>query len=118
MKAIVKGIDIGSHISFDVYRPEDEACFGLWLNVQVGPDGEEGGHLYQILVCTPDWIKREYLPSGTVWGRHMLIMSNYDGARIKREISAYVEGCAGSDFWELAQKVARIGAWEFEDYQV
>lgn len=117
MRAIVKSIDTASHIAFDTYCPEDETCFGLWLTVQVGQDGEAGGHLYQILVCTPDWIKTEYLHSGAVWGRHMLIVPRYDRERIKSEISQYVEGCTGRDFWELAQKVARIGAWEFEDYQ-
>ncbi|MGE1005651.1 immunity 8 family protein [Ralstonia pseudosolanacearum] len=117
MKAIVKSIDTGSHVAFDKYRPDDETCFGLWLTVLVGPDDEEGGHLYRILVCTADWIKRECLHSGAVWGRHMLIVLCYDRDRIESEIAQYVDGCTGKDFWELAQKVARIGAWEFEDYQ-
>lgn len=117
MKAIVKSIDTGSHVAFDKYWPEDETCFGLWLTVQVGPDNEEGGHLYQILACTPDWIKKEYAQEGTVWGRHMLIVFHFDHDRIESEITRYIEGCTGKDFWELAQKVARIGAWEFEDYQ-
>ncbi|APR39179.1 MULTISPECIES: immunity 8 family protein [unclassified Paraburkholderia] len=117
MKAIVKSIDTGSHVAFDKDLPEDQMCFGFWVTVQVGPDNEEGGHLYQILVCTPDWIKTKYLHAGAVWGRHMLIVSHYDCDRIKSEIARYVEGCTGKNFWELAQKVARIGAWEFEDYQ-
>lgn len=47
----------------------------------------------------------------------MLIVLCYDRDRIESEIAQYVDGCTGKDFWELAQKVARIGAWEFEDYQ-
>ena len=117
MKAIVKGIDIGGHIGFDQYWPEDPSCFGLWLTVQVGPDDEEGGHLYQILACTPAGITREYGQTGAIWGRHMLIVFDFDPERIKSEITRYVNGCTGKDFWEVAQKVARIGAWEFEDYQ-
>jgi hypothetical protein len=117
MKAIVKNIDLGSHIGFDEYCPEEEECFGLWLTVLVGPDNEEGGHLYQILVCTPDWITKKYHHTEAVWGRHMLIVFRYDSGHIRREIERYVEGCIGKDFGEIAQKVARIGAWEFEDYQ-
>ncbi len=117
MKAIVKGIDTNSHISFDAYCPEDVECFGLWITVMVGPDSEDGGHLYQVLVCTPDWIKQECLRVGAMWGRHMLIISSYDKNQIRNEIERYVQGCTGKDFWDIAQKVARIGAWEFEDYQ-
>jgi len=120
MKAIVKNIDLGSHVGFDEYCPEEEECFGLWITVHVGPDDEEGAHLYQILVCTPDWITKKYRHehrhTGAVWGRHMLIVFRYDPDHIRREIERYVEGCTGKDFWEVAQKVARIGAWEFEDY--
>lgn len=117
MKAIVKNIDLGSHIGFDEYCPEEDECFGLRLTVHVGPNDEEGVHLYQILVCTPEWIEKEYHHAGAVWGRHMLIVFRYDRERIKREIERYVEGCTGKDFGEIAQKVARIGAWEFEDYK-
>lgn len=117
MKAIVKNIDTGSDVAFDAYHPADEECFGRWLTVLVGPENEEGGHLYQVLACTPEWIQREFLHTGAVWGRHMLIVSRYDQGRIRRELDHYVEGCTGDNFWEIAQKVARIGAWEFEDYQ-
>jgi hypothetical protein len=117
MKAIIKSIDINSHIGFDEYCPENEECFGLWLTINVGPDDEEGGHLYQILVCTPDCMKNEFLHTGVAWGRNTLIVTRYDHDRIVSEIKRYVEGCIGNDFWEIAQKVARIAAWEFEDYQ-
>ncbi|WP_199545306.1 immunity 8 family protein [Paraburkholderia kururiensis] len=117
MKAIVKNIDLNSEVAFSAYRPADEECFGLWITVLVGPEGKESGHLYQVLVCTPGWIRREYLHTGAVWERHMLIISRYDHSRIRSELDRYVEGCTGKDFWEIAQKAARIGAWEFEDYK-
>jgi hypothetical protein len=117
MKAVLKSIDTGGQIAFESYWPEDLECFGLWLTVLTGPDDSEGGHLYQILVCTPEWIKKECLDRGAVWGRHMLIVPSFDPDQIKSEIVQYVEGCTGKDFGEIAQKVARIGAWEFEDYQ-
>ncbi|QOT80092.1 hypothetical protein F7R26_021630 [Cupriavidus basilensis] len=86
---------------------------------RVGSDDEEGGggHLYQILACTPARITREYGQAGAIWGRHMLIVFEFDPERIKSEITRYVNGCTGKDFSEMAQKVPRIGAWEFEDYQ-
>lgn len=117
MKAVIKSIDLNDAIGFDQYWPDDEQCFGIWLTVQIGPDDQEGGHLFQILVCTPDWIKSNYFSHGAVWGRHMLIVFEYDKDLIVKEISNYVDGCSGKEFWDVAQKLSRIGAWEFEDYE-
>lgn len=119
MKACVKGIDLNSHVGFEEYCPEDGEYFGLWVTITIGPDDEEGGHLYQMLVCTPKWLRNEFLPQhgGCAWGRHMLIISHYDRELIKSEIKHYVENCTGDNFWEMAQKVARVAFWEFEDYQ-
>jgi hypothetical protein len=117
MKIIVKNIDIGGPIPFDEFCPEDAGCFGLWITALIGPDCEEGGHLFQILVCTPEWIRKEYLARGAVWGRYMLIVSCFDHEQVRNEIARYLVGCSGKGFWEMAQKIARIGAWEFEDYQ-
>jgi hypothetical protein len=119
MKAIIKNIDLGSNVGFEEYSPDEATCFGVWIFLTAGPDDAEGGHLFDILVCTPDWLKKVYLSQqgGAVWGRHMLIVFRYDPEQIKNEISKYLEQCEGKDFWEMAQKIARIGFWEFEDYK-
>lgn len=118
MKAIVKGIFLMSaDVLLEDYCPDDPKCFGLWIDLNIGPDNEEGAHNYQVLVCTPDWIKGECYGQKAVWGRHRLIVCEYDLELIKEQIRHYVENCSGKDFWEMAQKVARIAAWEFEDYQ-
>jgi len=64
MKAVIKSIDLNDATGFDQYWPDDEKSFEIWLAVQVGPDDQEGGHLFQILVCTPDWIKKSIAPRG------------------------------------------------------
>ncbi|QEY65370.1 hypothetical protein FXN65_26155 [Metapseudomonas lalkuanensis] len=117
MKAILKSIDMNGLVGFDDFQPEDEKDFGVWLTVQVGPDDQDGGHLFQIFICTPNWLKKECLSLGAVWGRHMLIVCEYDRGLIVKSISKYIESCTGDDFWGGAQKISRIGAWEFEDYQ-
>jgi hypothetical protein len=117
MKAIVKSMWIDSATqSLETYCPEDPKCFGLWVEMRVGPDNEEGAHDYRFIVCTPDWIKQEYGWEKSVWGRHMLIVFNYDLNLIAERVRSYVESCTGKDFWEMAQKISRIALWEFEDY--
>jgi hypothetical protein len=47
-----------------------------------------------------------------------LIVKDYDPSLIKKLVRKFVERWSGESWHEVAQKVARIGAWEFEDYPV
>lgn len=115
LRVVVKSIYVGDNIPLKSFCPDSKDCFGVWVSVQIGPDIEEKIFVYQILVCTPSWIAKEYQSHGAVWGRHMLIVFEYDQKHIQGEIEKYVARCTGKSFWEIAQKIARVGAWEFED---
>ena len=117
MKAVLKELDTNGPISFDLFCPKESDLFGLWITLHIGPSDAEGAHLYQLLICTPDWLKQKSNESGAVWGRHMLIVPKFNKDRIRSEIERYIESCEGSDFWEIAQQIARVAAWEFEDYR-
>jgi hypothetical protein len=99
------------------YWPEDASCFGFLVEAQIGPENEKGAEIFQITVCTPDWIKKSYSEQKAVWGHHMLIVFEYDFSAIESEIIRYVQRFSGDDWPALALKLSRIGAWEFEDYQ-
>lgn len=116
MKAQLKEI-ISPDIDFKTYWPEVEDEFGFLLEATIGPDNDEGGHDYQIFVCTPKWLLKEHKKDDLVWGRHMLIAFDYDLSRIKGKITEYCDQCTGNDWPEIARKLARIGHWEFEDYR-
>jgi hypothetical protein len=119
MKAIVKSMWVDSPtINLDNYFPEDPESFGLWIEFRAGPEDSCGADDYRILVCTPDWIKQACRHEKVVSGRHMLIVLEYDIEEIKSAIDRSVEECNGRDFEEMANKIARFAAWEFEDYKV
>lgn len=99
------------------FRPDDPDCFGLYIRLMVGFKGGKGAESFDLLVCTPSWISAQYAGEGWVWGRHMLIVLEYDFGLIRKVIESYIERCSGSDWQEVATKVSAIGAWEFEDYQ-
>ena len=48
-------------------------------------------------------------------GRHYLITNSFDAAQIRALITKLIQRFQGSNWPEVAQKVARFGYWEFED---
>jgi hypothetical protein len=115
LRVVVKSIYVEDKVPLKSFFPENKDCFGAWVFVQIGPDIEKNDFVYQILVCTPNWIERKYQSLGAVWGRHMLIVFQYDPKHIQSEIEKYVAQRTGKSFWEIAQKISRVGVWEFED---
>ena len=47
----------------------------------------------------------------------MLIVHDYSLPSIEEHIHTYVAQCDGHDWNAIAGKLARMFAWEFEDYQ-
>lgn len=117
MRAVLKGMrSLELEEPLEKYCPDDPVNFGTWIRLMIGPENSTGSESFDILVCTPDWIKVQYEIERAIWGRHMLIVLEYNFDLIKTEVNHYIENCTGSDWGVIAQKLSRIGKWEFEDY--
>ncbi|MFE8730822.1 Imm8 family immunity protein [Aeromonas hydrophila] len=46
-----------------------------------------------------------------------MLVRKYDLAEITKTITDYIDQCEGNDWMEIAQKLSRVFAWEYEDYQ-
>jgi Immunity protein 8 len=99
------------------FWPDDESNFGISIRLMIGSEDNSGSESFDILVCTPDWIKTQYADEKCVWGRHMLIVLEYDLELIRQEVDRYIAGCTGEDWQAIARKLSSMGAWEFEGYQ-
>ena len=117
MKAQLKSIDLSRTVSFDDFHPEGPDNFSIWATAHVGPVGATSADLFQIEICTPRYLAHKVSSEGPTLGRHMLIVLTYDAALIRSTLERYIETCVGADWAEVGAKVARIGSWEFEDYQ-
>ena len=85
----------------------------------IGPEGLDAAESFDVEICTPAWIakrhdSRDY--PDVVLGRHMLIVFAYELEKIRDAIAQYCERCSGDTWMDIAPKLARLGAWEFEDY--
>lgn len=98
------------------FWPEHINNFGISIRLMIGPENSKASESFDILVCTPDWIKDQFKEERCTWGLHMLIVLEYDLSLIRTEVDRYLARCTGEDWSEVAKKLSRMGAWEFEGY--
>jgi Immunity protein 8 len=116
VQAIRKG-----HFSPDIddlstYSPSIPGNFGFLLQLLIGPSDQKGFESFNVMVCTPDWLVQHHNQEDVIIGRHYLIVFEYNYERIIKRIDKYLQNCTGSSWVEVAQRVGRLGRWEFEDY--
>ncbi|MFC4435992.1 immunity 8 family protein [Cupriavidus respiraculi] len=111
--AVVKGITCDQS-DLASYSPPDPTCFTLTLRVHIGLADTAGADDFECHVCTPTWLIQTV--SGPTWVRHLMIVPEYDLGKIEGAIHGYVASCAGENWPNIASKLARVFAWEFEDY--
>ena len=98
------------------YFPPQFDNFCILLKLMIGPTDREGYESFDIQVCTPKWLEMNIRENGCIIGRHFLIVLEYEYEYILSKLRCLVEACEGKDWAELAQKISRLGYWEFEDY--
>lgn len=114
MKATLKSI---SSDDYDLgrYYPENEEIFSLRLLIRIGTADSDGADNFDLFVCTPEWLcKHRWVPELM---RHTLLVRKYDLDEITRTITDYIDQCEGNDWMDIARKLSRVFAWEYEDYQ-
>lgn len=106
-------------LDFDLnsYWLDEFDNFVFWVRAMIGPDTEEGAESFDMQICTPTWLISQHSESEVIFGRHMLIVFEYNLDRIKSKVSRYCDSCSGKDWPEIVEKLSRIGYWEFEDYK-
>jgi len=118
IKAVLRDLHSPDASDLKSYVPDEPTCFSILLQVFVGSDDSPGQDSFDVVVCTPTWLAKKVLPGegGILVGRHYLIVEDYDFERIEHFLMQYVNRCTGETWQEVAEKVGRLGKWEFEDY--
>lgn len=116
MKPIIKTIISPDVSDLLTYVPNEQDNFGFLLQLLIGPENEEGMESFQVIVCTTRWLEKKYQREDIIIGRHYLLVFEYNYSRIVQKIESYLDQCVGETWLDVAEKVARLGKWEFEDY--
>ena len=88
--------------------------FGILVMAMIGPAGQEGHESFDFMVCTPEWfssnMRQEIKP-----GR--LFVRDFSYPHLEQFVRNYCNKCGEAATWRaLAEKLGRLGKWEFEDY--
>lgn len=117
MKAILKSFESSDiRVPLSDYSPENPDNFGFQARIIVGEETIGGEESFDFVICTPSWLMSRYQKSDIVVGRHLLIVFEYDYSRILSLLRSTVERATGESWEEIAEKLSRLGYWEFEDF--
>lgn len=98
------------------FQPAEAANFGLTLQLIVGSKDATGGEAFQVQLCTPLWLTEYFNHDDIIIARHFLVAFEYNYDRLVTRINTHLASCSGETWAEVANKVGRLGLWEFEDY--
>jgi hypothetical protein len=98
-------------------RPDDPANFQLSVGAVIGPDDSPGGELFYFSVCTAQWLLENPPPKDFEFLHHVLLVTRWDAEVVLRAIGDLCRRTVGDDWNEVALKLSRYGAWEFDDYR-
>jgi hypothetical protein len=117
MQAELKRLHSPDIENLKAYTPQEKENFSFLLQLMVGPRGDAGAESFDVVVCTPDWLKQRHGMSDIVIGRHFLIVFQYDYERLFHFLQECCARCTGDTWQEIAENLDRVGRWEFEDYE-
>ena len=116
MRAAVRLV-YSTDVDVATYVPEDPESDGIWVRLLVGPSDGPGEESFDVLVCTPLWLRGVVATSGPQVGRHHLVIDPFDINVALQFLTREMESVEAPDWSTLSLKLARIGYWEFEDYR-
>ncbi|HOG50007.1 MAG TPA: Imm8 family immunity protein [Lentisphaeria bacterium] len=99
------------------YCPIRSDFFSITLQIIVGSINHEGGESFCLEVCTPQYLLENFNRDDMIWGRHYLIVFEYNFPKIRKKIDHYFSAINTESWEKIVEMMSRIGLWEFEDYK-
>lgn len=114
MRAKVKGIWSDDPLWDGSQASPDSFC--VHVRVLVGPADGPGEESFDVLVCHPSYLSEQLGDEDVIAGRHYLFTRRLNKSLTENYLRKYIEGIDQPTWEQIAERVGRIGHWEFEDY--
>ena len=99
------------------YRPENPSSFGFFVEMEIGIANEEGTDLFQLHVCTPQWLEDQVREGGPQWIESQLVLSSYNFDELHEFLSRKINSIQGNNWMEIVSKLRLLAHWEFNGYR-
>ena len=113
VRAELKGLHSPDVLDLEGFRPQ--APFGILIQAMISPAGADGKESFDFILCTPEWFAN-HISSDIATGRHHVFVKRYNFSSLQSFLRNFCASCRGESWQAVAQKLGRIGKWEFEDY--
>ena len=114
MKAQLRYIEPNDTLDWETFAARESADpwddWG-WFTAGIGPDGEEGADLFQVLVCTPMAMHKAIDGNEVFRG---LVIDSFDPQSIRNTIREFVAAIRGADWPDFVRQLQSALRWEYE----
>ncbi len=99
--------------------PDDAASFEFGARLMVGPRDGPGEESFDLTVCSPEWLAECCRDCVPVDGLHHVIVDweSFDERVLRRWLEDRVHAVEAATWQGIANRLCRLGWWEFEGYQ-
>ena len=118
MRARLKSLHSDEIPDLAAWAPPDPQDVGVPLVLEVGALGLRGRERFDLFVVTPRWLLARHGREGAVVGHGLLVVFEWDYARVRAFLAREVERCSGETWPEVARQVGRIAEWEGRGVEV
>jgi hypothetical protein len=107
---------ISPDVDLENFRPDDPDDFSFLLQAIVGPKDAEGDESLEFNVCTLASLTSTVSSERVFFGRSLVIVGTSKISEILDSVRSAVERVEGASWAEVAERLTRLGYYEFEDY--
>lgn len=88
------------------WRPASPEDIHVPVQLEIGPEGEEGADLFSVMIVTPEAFMARRGDAIVLAGRATMVVSGWDWEAIQGQLMVWIEGCEGSGWPEGARAPA------------
>jgi hypothetical protein len=94
----------------------DTKCFGIWINIVFGVEGQGFTLSTGAAVCSPRWLQAALDDLSVIRGGEFIILNNFDPLLLANSIARYAESCRSTTIKGVFNKLERFGYPETQDF--
>lgn len=116
MRAVLRALMSLEVHDLSSWAPESDE-WAIGIRILAGPDDGPGEESFDFTMCSVEWLATKVRRDGLVDGRHLLVADGFNWEALKSYVERRVRQSEGDSWGEVAERLGRLGHWEFEDYQ-